>query len=82
MDEDVLQRMHARATPDAMRLRRCTVERPFAELKYRIFGLPRFLLRGSRGAAAEMAIAVMVFNLKRLSSLLGRTGLIEQLQPI
>lgn len=82
MDEDVLQRMHARATPEAMRLRRCTVERPFAELKYRIFGLPRFLLRGSTGAATEMAIAVMVFNLKRLASLLGRTRLIEQLQPI
>jgi hypothetical protein len=37
---------------------------------------------GSRGAAAEMAIAVMAFNLKRLGSLLGRTRLIEQLQPI
>ncbi|WP_036136927.1 transposase [Luteibacter sp. 9135] len=64
-----------------MRLRRCTVERPFAELKYRIFGLPRFLLRGTRGAASEMAIAVMAFNLKRLSSLLGRGQLIRQLQP-
>lgn len=82
MDEDVLDRMHARATPEAMRLRRCTVERPFAELKYRIFGLPRFLLRGRQGAAAEMALAVMAFNLKRLSSLLGRAQLIEQLQPI
>ncbi|MGN6323799.1 MAG: transposase [Dyella sp.] len=82
MEEDVLQRMHARATPQAMRLRRCTVERSFAELKYRIFGLPRFLPRGSRDAGADMAIAVMVFNLKRLRSLLGRTQLIEQLQPI
>lgn len=81
MDDDVLDRMHARATPEAMRLRRCTVERPFAELKYRIFGLPRFLLRGTRGAASEMAIAVMAFNLKRLSSLLGRGQFIRQLQP-
>lgn len=82
MDEDVLDRMHARATPEAMRLRRCTVERPFAELKYRILGLPRFLLRGTRGAATEMAIAVMAFNLKRLGNLLGKAHLIEQLQPI
>jgi transposase len=82
MDEDVLNRMHARATPEAMRLRRCTVERPFAELKYRIFGLPRFLLRGTKGAAAEMAMAVMAFNLKRLGSLLGRAQLIQKLQPI
>jgi len=82
MDEDVLDRMHARATPEAMRLRRCTVERPFAELKYRIFGLPRFVLRGTRGAATEMAIAVMAFNLKRLGSLLGKHQLIAQLQRI
>ena len=34
-----------------MRLRRCVVERPFAELKYRIFGHPRFLLRGPRRSA-------------------------------
>lgn len=82
MDDEVLNRMHARATPEAMRLRRCTVERPFAELKYRIFGLPRFLLRGIRGAATEMAIAVMAFNLKRLGSLLGRGPLIQKLQPV
>src|SRR5882724_3867185 len=35
-----------RATPEMMRLRRSTVEHPFAALKYRIFGHPRFLLRG------------------------------------
>jgi len=35
------------------RLRRSTVEHPFANLKYRIFGHPRFLLRGLRGAQTE-----------------------------
>jgi hypothetical protein len=29
------------------------VEHPFANLKYRIFGHPRFLLRGLRGAQTE-----------------------------
>lgn len=79
-DDDVLQRMHARATPEAMRLRRCTVERPFAELKERLFGR-RFLLRGLNGVRCEMAMAVMAFNLKRLTRLLGAVNLIERLQP-
>jgi transposase len=67
--------MNERATPEAMRLRRCTVERPFAELKERLFGR-RFLLRGLQGARCEMALAVMAFNLKRLMSLLGGGALI------
>lgn len=79
-DEDVLQRMHVRATPEAMRLRRCTVERPFAELKERLLGR-RFLLRGLEGTQCEMALAVMAFHLKRLTSLLGAVTLIGQLQP-
>jgi transposase len=44
--EDALNRMGARMTPQAMRLRRCTVEHPFATIKYRIFGHPRLLMRG------------------------------------
>ena len=80
-DDEVLQRMHARATPEAMRMRRCTVERPFAELKERLFGR-RFLLRGLKGARCEMAMAVMAFNLKRLTRLLGVANLIERLQPV
>ena len=44
--EDALNRMQKRVTPEAMRLRRCTVEHPFATIKYRIFGHPRLLMRG------------------------------------
>jgi len=57
--------MHERATPEAMRLRRSTVEHPFATLKYRIFAHPRFLLRGRNGAQTEMSLAVLAYNLKR-----------------
>lgn len=63
--------MHQRATPEAMRRRRCTVEHPFAGLKYRIFGHPRLLMRGLAGATAEMAIATTVWNLKRAMAMLG-----------
>lgn len=77
LHEDALQRMHARATPEAMRRRRCTVEHPFASLKYRIFEKPRFLLRGIEGAGAEMAIGTLVWNLKRAVRVLG-VGLLQQ----
>jgi transposase len=81
LDEDALNRMHARATPEAMRLRRCTVEHPFAALKYRIFGHPRLLLRGTRGAEIEIGLAAMAYNLKRMLNLLGATKLAQQLRP-
>jgi hypothetical protein len=41
--EDALNRMQERMTPEAMRLRRSTVEHPFATIKYRIFGHPRLV---------------------------------------
>ncbi len=70
-DDAVLTRMNERATPEAMRLRRSTVEHPFGTLKYRIFGHPRFLLRGLSGARSEMSLAVMAYNLKRMINILG-----------
>jgi transposase len=69
--EDALQRMQQRATAEAMRLRRCLAERPFAELKYRVFGHPRFLLRGRGGAQTEISLATLAYNLKRMLTVLG-----------
>jgi transposase len=71
LHEEALQRMQQRATPEAMRLRRATVEHPFANLKYRIFGHPRFLLRGLRGAQTEISLAATAYNLKRMLNILG-----------
>jgi transposase len=69
--EDVLQRMQQRATPAVMQLRGRIVEYPFAVLKYAIFGLPRFLLRGLQGARTEISLAVMAYNLKRMLKIMG-----------
>jgi len=77
--DDALKRMDQRATTEAMRRRRCTVEHPFGTLKYRIFSHPRLLMRGLLGAAAEMAIATTVWNLKRAMSILGAKGVRAQL---
>jgi len=66
-----LQRMNARATTEAMRLGRYTVERPFAMLKYVIFGHPRFLLRGRAGSQVEIGLASLAYNLKTMINFLG-----------
>jgi transposase len=79
LDDDALNRMHQRATPELMRLRRSTVEHPFGTLKYCIFGHPRLLLRGLSGARTEIGIGVMAYNLKRMVNLLGATRLIQAL---
>jgi transposase len=77
--EDALNRMQERVTPEAMRLRRCTVEHPFATIKYRIFGHPRLLVRGLAGARAEIGIATMAYNLKRITNVLGAATLTQAL---
>jgi len=79
LHDDALKRMQQRVTPALMRLRRSTVEHPFATLKYRIFGHPRFLLRGVGGAQTEISLATMVYNLKRMMNVLGGRKLITEL---
>ncbi len=71
LHDDALERMQQRTTREVMRLRRSVVEHPFANLKYRIFGHPRFLLRGLRGAQTEISLAVAAYNLKRMMNILG-----------
>ncbi len=75
LHEAALQQMNARATAKAMRMRRCTVERPFAMLKYGIFGHPRLLLRGLTGAQTEKSLATLAYNLKTMINVLGPTKL-------
>jgi transposase len=78
--EDALNRMQTRVTPEVMRLRRCTVEHPFATIRHRIFGHPRLLMRGSSGERTEIGIATMAYNLKRITNVLGATKATEALR--
>jgi len=41
---------------------------PFATMKYRIFGHPRLLMRGSFGARVEIGLATMAYTLKRITN--------------
>jgi hypothetical protein len=79
LHDEALNRMHQRATPALMKLRRSTVEHPFGTLKYRIFGHPRLLLRGLNGARTEIGLATMAYNLKRMVNLLGAPKLVQAL---
>jgi hypothetical protein len=72
--------MQERVTLEAMKFRRSTVEHPFATIKYRIFGDPRLLMRGLSGARAEIGIATIAYNLKRITNVLGATKLTEALR--
>ena len=80
LHDEALQRMQQRTTREVMQLRRSIVEHPFANLKYRIFGHPRFLLRGLQGAQTEISLAVAAYNLKRMRNILGGCKLTAVLQ--
>ena len=80
-EEDALERMRERLQryPQAMALRRATAEHPFANLKHRVFGNARFLMRGLRGASGEMALAVLAYNFRRALNLLGCRSMQQRL---
>lgn len=72
--EDDRAAMHQRATsnPTWMKLRMRPVGHPIGTMKA-MMGCPRFLLRGA--LKAELALAVLGHNLKRVINLLGGTNL-------
>lgn len=60
------------------RLRQQKVELPFGHLK-RNLGINAFLLRGLKGAKAEISLLGTCFNLRRMMTLFGVTALIAKL---
>lgn len=70
--EQVLDAMQQRMddTPDAMRVRRRTVEHPYATIKSWM-GATHFLTRTLPRVSTEMALHVLAYNLKRVLKILG-----------
>jgi transposase len=68
LDDDALNRMAARATPEMMRARRCAVEHPFGTIKRMMAG-GRFLTRNLKGTRTEIALSVLAYNLLRTINL-------------
>jgi hypothetical protein len=71
-NEDVLDRMQARLDrmPDAMSVRRQTVEHPFGTLKAWM-GATHFLTRTLDKVRTEMSLHVLAYNLKRMIRIFG-----------
>lgn len=67
------------AMPDAMTVRRRTVEHPFGTLKTWM-GHTHFLTKGLPKVSTEMSLCVLAYNLKRMISMLGVTPLIATIR--
>jgi transposase len=80
--EDAREAMHQRAIQDPqwMKRRRETVEHPFGGIKW-LMGHPRFLVRGLIKAKAELALAILGYNLKRTIKILSVPVLLNALRP-
>ena len=75
--EAVQQRLDA--NPNAMRLRRETVEHPFGTLKARM-SATHFLMKTLPKVAAEMALHVLAYNLTRVMNIVGIRSLMAALR--
>ena len=64
------RRRGADQNPQAMRVRRETVEHPFATLKMRM-GATHFLMKTLPKVATEMALHVLAYNLTRVINIFG-----------
>jgi transposase len=76
--EEVVERVAARlaAKPDAMRIRRATVEHPYGTLKCWM-GSTHFLTKTMDRVSTEMSLHVLAYNLKRVINLIGTKQLLE-----
>lgn len=76
--ESVLEAMQERldASPNAMRIRRQTVEHPFGTLKARM-GSTHFLTKTKPRVSTEMALHVLAYNLTRVLNIMGSKAILK-----
>jgi transposase len=81
--EAVLEKVQARLdlNPDAMTVRRSTVEHPFGTIKCWM-GATHFLCITLRKVATEMALNVLAYNMKRVMNIIGVGKLCEAIQAV
>src|SRR5258706_9341529 len=79
--EAVLEKVQQRLdrNPGKMNLRRQTAEHPFGTIKAWM-GATHFLMRGLEKDAAESALNVLAYNMKRVMAILGVGKLLEAMQ--
>jgi Transposase DDE domain len=76
--EGVLDKMQARLDrlPDAMTIRRQTVEHPFGTLKAWM-GSTHFLTKTLEKVKTEMSLQVLAYNIKRMINIFGVKSLLK-----
>lgn len=76
--EDIIDAMLARlnAMPEAMAIRRKTVEHPFGTLKSWM-GVTHFLTKRLPNVKTEMGLSVLAYNIRRMISIMGAKALIR-----
>jgi transposase len=79
--EEVLEAMQSRLdqAPDAMRIRRQTVEHPFGTIKSWM-GVAHFLTKSLPNVRTEMSLHVLAYNLKRVMRILGPMELMQAMR--
>jgi hypothetical protein len=79
--EHVLEVMQRRLDrkPDAMTIRRSTVEHVFGTLKHWM-GATHFLTRTLEHVSTEMSLQVLAYNLKRVMNILGVAGMMKAMR--
>ena len=79
--EAVLERAQARLarSPDAMRIRRATVEHPFGTLKAWMDST-HFLTKTLGRVSTEMSLHVLAYNMKRMMNIFGTKSLIQAIR--
>lgn len=79
--EDAREAMHQRAVADPswMEERRKLAEHPFGNVKW-MMGRARFLVRGLVKVAAEFALTVLNFNIKRVITIMGMPAVLAALR--
>ena len=78
VNEEVVERTAARLAdkPDAMQIRRATVEHPYGTLKCWM-GATHFLTKTLDHVSTEMSLHVLAYNMKRVINLVGTKQLLE-----
>jgi transposase len=81
--QDILDATQARLDrhPDAMRVRRETVEHPFGTLKAWM-GATHFLMKTLPNVRTEMSLHVLAYNLKRVMKIMGIKPLIAAIRSV
>ena len=79
--EEMIDAMQQRLddNPDIPVLRKQTAEHPFGRIKMWM-GATHFLMRRKKNVSIEMSLNVLAYNLKRMMTIMGTTGLMEAIR--